>query len=182
MIGLSCSCFPTDLQIHSIRGAWPCLQPGLMAYMLFLQPTPTARHKGHMQFRTACHVTCMPSRVCLLSLRLQTRVLVIQMSIAEGAELESLAMQVTIGQKSGQAQRSASRCIWDVKTDGAASECYENESMFCVCQVWPATAVLTVMHALHTGSSCPGNALAQCSGQSPSPGARALGKNESGMQ
>ena len=89
-------------------------------------------------------------------------------------------MQVTIGQKSGQAQRSASRCIWDVKTDGAASECFENESMFCVCQVWPATAVLTAMHALH--SSCPGNALAQWSGQSPLSGARALGKNEAGIR
>ena len=44
-------------------------------------------------------------------------------------------MQVSIGQKCGQAQRSRSWCLWDVRTDGAASETYENESMFCICQV-----------------------------------------------
>ena len=44
-------------------------------------------------------------------------------------------VQVSIGQKCGQAQRSRSWCLWDVRTDGAASETYENESMFCICQV-----------------------------------------------
>ncbi len=43
-------------------------------------------------------------------------------------------MQVTLGQKCGQAQRNASRCLWDPRTDGAASEYYENESLFCICQ------------------------------------------------
>ena len=47
--------------------------------------------------------------------------------------------QVTIGQKTGQAQRSVSRFLWDVHTDGAASEYYENKSLFCVCQVCPAS-------------------------------------------
>ena len=47
----------------------------------------------------------------------------------------SLSGQVTIGQKCGQAQRSRSWCLWDARTDGAVSECYENESMFCICQV-----------------------------------------------
>ncbi|CAK0782866.1 hypothetical protein CVIRNUC_006061 [Coccomyxa viridis] len=46
------------------------------------------------------------------------------------------ASKVTIGQKTGQAQRSVSRFLWDVHTDGAASEYYENESLFCVCQVY----------------------------------------------
>ena len=42
--------------------------------------------------------------------------------------------QVTLGQKQGQAQHVVSRCLWDVHTDGWASEVFENESMFCTCQ------------------------------------------------
>jgi hypothetical protein len=44
-------------------------------------------------------------------------------------------VQVTIGQKMGQEQRCASRCLWDIHTDGAVSETYENDSMYCICQV-----------------------------------------------
>jgi len=42
--------------------------------------------------------------------------------------------QVTLGQKQGQAQHVVSRCLWDVQTDGWASEVYESETMFCTCQ------------------------------------------------
>ena len=42
--------------------------------------------------------------------------------------------QVTLGQKQGQAQHVVSRCLWDIHTDGWASEMFENESMFCTCQ------------------------------------------------
>ena len=40
-----------------------------------------------------------------------------------------------LGQKAGQAQNVASRCLWDSRTDGAVSEEYENESLYCLCQV-----------------------------------------------
>ena len=74
-------------------------------------------------------------------------------------------MQVTLGQKCGQAQRSAARCLWDPKTDGAVSEFCENESLFCICQVmaslegwakyclhlvWPANALWP--HQLFSGA------------------------------
>ena len=62
--------------------------------------------------------------------------------------------QVTIGQKTGQAQRSVSRFLWDVHTDGAASEYYENESLFCVCQVCPA--------GKDRSSACPSNRRTFC--------------------
>ncbi len=41
-----------------------------------------------------------------------------------------------MGQKQGQAMRIVSRCLWDTQTDNFASEYYENESMYCVCQVY----------------------------------------------
>lgn len=47
-----------------------------------------------------------------------------------------LIIQVTVGQKQGQAMRIVSRCLWDTTTDSFASEYYENESMYCVCQVY----------------------------------------------
>jgi hypothetical protein len=45
-------------------------------------------------------------------------------------------VQVTLGQKSGQATRVVSRCMWDTSTDSFASETYENETVYCVCQVY----------------------------------------------
>ena len=45
-------------------------------------------------------------------------------------------MQVTLGQKKGQAMRIVSRCLWDPTTDSFASEYAENETMYCVCQVY----------------------------------------------
>jgi hypothetical protein len=44
--------------------------------------------------------------------------------------------QVTIGQKIGQAMRIVSRCLWDTASDNFASEYFENESLYCVCQVY----------------------------------------------
>ncbi|KAI8477381.1 MAG: flagellar outer dynein arm light chain 2 [Monoraphidium minutum] len=55
---------------------------------------------------------------------------------ALGCERHKLVIQVTLGQKAGQATRIASRCLWNAGTDGFASEFYENESMYCVCQVF----------------------------------------------
>jgi hypothetical protein len=55
---------------------------------------------------------------------------------ALGCERYKLVIQVTLGQKTGQAMRIASRCLWDTNTDGFASESYENESLYCVCQVF----------------------------------------------
>ncbi len=44
-------------------------------------------------------------------------------------------LQVTLGQKKGQAMRVVSRCLWDTHSDSSASELYENETLYCVCQV-----------------------------------------------
>lgn len=55
---------------------------------------------------------------------------------ALGCERHKLVIQVTLGQKTGQAMRIASRCLWDTSTDGFATEYYENESLYCVCQVF----------------------------------------------
>lgn len=55
---------------------------------------------------------------------------------ALGYERYKLVIQITLGQKKGQAMRIASRCLWDTNTDNFASECYENESLYCVCQVY----------------------------------------------
>ncbi len=55
---------------------------------------------------------------------------------ALGCDRHKLIIQVTLGQKTGQAMRLASRCLWDTATDGFASEAYENETLFCVCQVF----------------------------------------------
>lgn len=51
----------------------------------------------------------------------------------------ALLWQVTLGQKKGQAMRVVSRCLWDTHSDSSASELYENETLYCVCQVspWP---------------------------------------------
>ena len=55
---------------------------------------------------------------------------------ALGCERHKLVIQVTIGQKAGQATRITSRCLWDTSTDGFASDYFENETMYCVCQVF----------------------------------------------
>ncbi|GBF90907.1 hypothetical protein Rsub_03762 [Raphidocelis subcapitata] len=55
---------------------------------------------------------------------------------ALGCERHKLVIQVTLGQKAGQAVRLTSRCLWDAASDGFASEYYESESLFCVCQVF----------------------------------------------
>lgn len=47
-----------------------------------------------------------------------------------------LVIQVTLGQKKGQAMRIVSRCLWDANTDSFASEHYENDSLYCVAQVY----------------------------------------------
>ncbi len=53
-----------------------------------------------------------------------------------GYERYKLVIQVTIGQKLGQAMRIVSRCLWDNANDNFASEFFENESLYCVCQVY----------------------------------------------
>jgi hypothetical protein len=55
---------------------------------------------------------------------------------ALGYERYKLVVQVTLGQKKGQAMRIVSRCLWDTATDAFASEYFENESLYCVCQVF----------------------------------------------
>lgn len=53
-----------------------------------------------------------------------------------GYDRYKLVIQVTLGQKIGQAMRIVSRCLWDSSADSFASEVYENESLYCVCQVF----------------------------------------------
>lgn len=55
---------------------------------------------------------------------------------ALGYERYKLVVQVTLGQEKGQAMRIASRCLWDTKSDNFASDCYQNDSLYCVCQVY----------------------------------------------
>lgn len=55
---------------------------------------------------------------------------------ALGYEHYKLVIQVTMGQKKGQAMRIVSRSLWDTSTDSFASETFENESLYCVCQVF----------------------------------------------
>lgn len=55
---------------------------------------------------------------------------------ALGYERYKLVIQVTLGQKKGQAMRIVSRCLWDSSTDTFASEYYENDSLYCVCHVY----------------------------------------------
>eukprot|EP00775_Hariotina_reticulata_P010392 gene10392-10550_t len=55
---------------------------------------------------------------------------------ALGYERHKLVIQVTLGQKKGQAMRIVSRCLWDTHNDNFASEYYENDSLYCVCQVF----------------------------------------------
>jgi tctex1 domain-containing protein 2 len=55
---------------------------------------------------------------------------------ALGYDRYKLVIQVTMGQKKGQAMRIVSRCLWDTNTDNYASEIFENESLYCVCQVY----------------------------------------------
>ena len=51
-------------------------------------------------------------------------------------------LQVTLGQKKGQAMRVVSRCLWDTHSDASASELYENETLYCVCQVSPQACIV----------------------------------------
>eukprot|EP00891_Asterochloris_glomerata_P006926 jgi/Astpho2/6926/e_gw1.00107.179.1_t len=55
---------------------------------------------------------------------------------ALGYDRHKLVVQVTLGQKKGQAMRIVSRCLWDTHADASASEFYENETLYCVCQVY----------------------------------------------
>mmetsp|Transcript_40364 Transcript_40364/g.72494 ORF Transcript_40364/g.72494 Transcript_40364/m.72494 type:complete len:135 (-) Transcript_40364:1655-2059(-) len=55
---------------------------------------------------------------------------------ALGYERYKLIIQVTVGQKTGQAMRIQSRCLWDTNADNSASCFYENETLYCVCQVY----------------------------------------------
>eukprot|EP00879_Flechtneria_rotunda_P010008 GHRR01010464.1.p1 GENE.GHRR01010464.1~~GHRR01010464.1.p1 ORF type:complete len:137 (+),score=20.07 GHRR01010464.1:240-650(+) len=55
---------------------------------------------------------------------------------ALGYDRYKLVIQVTLGQKKGQAMRIVSRCLWDTSTDNFASEYYENDTLYCVCQVF----------------------------------------------
>eukprot|EP00887_Chlorella_sp_A99_P008050 scaffold12.g8050.t1 len=47
-----------------------------------------------------------------------------------------LVVQVTVGEKKGQAVTMVSRGLWDAHTDGHASVSIETETLFCNCQVY----------------------------------------------
>jgi len=53
-----------------------------------------------------------------------------------GYERYKLIVQVTLGQKKGQAMRLVSRSLWDTSTDNYATTYYENDSLYCVCQCY----------------------------------------------
>ena len=53
-----------------------------------------------------------------------------------GYERYKLIVQVTLGQKKGQAMRLVSRSLWDTSTDNFATAYYENDSLYCVCQCY----------------------------------------------
>lgn len=53
-----------------------------------------------------------------------------------GYERYKLIVQVTLGQKKGQAMRLVSRSLWDTSTDNFATTYYENDSLYCVCQCY----------------------------------------------
>uniref|UniRef100_A0A7S0SJJ9 Tctex1 domain-containing protein 2 n=1 Tax=Mantoniella antarctica TaxID=81844 RepID=A0A7S0SJJ9_9CHLO len=53
-----------------------------------------------------------------------------------GYDRYKLVVQVTVGEKTGQGIRMASRCLWDTATDNFASDFYENASVFCVAMVF----------------------------------------------
>lgn len=55
---------------------------------------------------------------------------------ALGYERYKLVVQVTLGQKKGQAMRVVSRCLWDAGADNHVSEVFENDSLYCVAQVF----------------------------------------------
>jgi hypothetical protein len=73
---------------------------------------------------------------------------------ALGYDRYKLVIQVTLGQKKGQAMRIVSRCLWDTETDSYASEYFENDSLYCVCQVSPK-GLLGHGGLLHWGDSTP---------------------------
>ena len=47
-----------------------------------------------------------------------------------------IIVQVTVGQRLGQAMRVVSRALWNVKTDSFASVSYESHTMYCVINVF----------------------------------------------
>ena len=61
-------------------------------------------------------------------------------------------LQVTLGQKKGQAMRVVSRCLWDTHSDSSASELYENETLYCVCQASDLTSC-SLLYRLHESRS-----------------------------
>lgn len=55
---------------------------------------------------------------------------------ALGYDRYKLVVQVTLGERTGQAMRILARCLWDTSADNFASEFFENETLYCVCQVY----------------------------------------------
>lgn len=55
---------------------------------------------------------------------------------ALGYDRYKLVVQVTLGQTKGQAMRITSRCLWDTNSDDYASAFYQNDTLYCVCQVY----------------------------------------------
>eukprot|EP00884_Botryococcus_braunii_P022706 jgi/Botrbrau1/9119/Bobra.0305s0023.1 len=55
---------------------------------------------------------------------------------ALGCQRHKLIVQVTLGQRKGQAVQVLSRCLWDANVDTCASEYYENQTLYCICQVY----------------------------------------------
>ena len=55
---------------------------------------------------------------------------------ALGYDRYKLIVEVTLGQKRGQAMRIASRCLWNTDTDTFISEMHEGEDVYCCIQVY----------------------------------------------
>lgn len=53
-----------------------------------------------------------------------------------GYDRYKLIVQVTLGQKKGQAMRLVSRSLWDTDNDNYATSYYENDSLYCVSQCY----------------------------------------------
>jgi hypothetical protein len=54
---------------------------------------------------------------------------------AMGYDRYKLIVQVACGEKKGQGMQVLAKCIWNPETDGCASETFQNDHLFCTCQV-----------------------------------------------
>eukprot|EP01026_Neomeris_dumetosa_P020250 TRINITY_DN1815_c0_g2_i1.p2 TRINITY_DN1815_c0_g2~~TRINITY_DN1815_c0_g2_i1.p2 ORF type:complete len:154 (+),score=14.20 TRINITY_DN1815_c0_g2_i1:558-1019(+) len=90
------------------------------------------RHTLHERLATETyHPERAPIVSNLLASELQDRV------AGLGYDRYKLIVHVSLSGKDGQAMRMVSRCLWDnTGADNFASSFYENDSIYCVCQVF----------------------------------------------